>query len=272
MKKIIAFLLIAILILLSFPSAISASVEESKEVSLKELMDVVKGMLYFDYFVYVSVYPYYCISDEEWESQHRDDWDIQYRNWLKENDLWMDSVNYREFDDSYGYSSTGVQLPEKVTKKSLEKVLKKYYATDFCGYLENILTPEDLLDSEKHLSVYYSLVYADGKMYRLNKEYDFAEEGNCLILDTVEILSKTSTKITLQFELEEFEGKTTVDLIKTSSGWRVSGGSLFDYMRRPGYHPPETGDSTAPYLALAALSFLALPFAAVALSRKRKRL
>ena len=73
------------------------------------------------------------------------------------------------------------------------------------------------------------------------------------------------------------EGKyfdETVEFTKAADGWRVSGGTVFEVIkkdREPNYAPPHTGDAssyTAPALTVAAIISVALP---VTLLRKRRR-
>ena len=66
----------------------------------------------------------------------------------------------------------------------------------------------------------------------------------------------------------------TVDLVYTDDGWRMSGGDVFDYIRDYAYTSPETGDENgvrAARLGAAAVLAAAVPAVMLTVSRRKKK-
>ena len=148
MKHSMAFLLALVLLLPSFCFAIpiSAEAQELKDVSLDELVKIVKGAVYFDYFIYVEVLRIPYVPDEEWESTYGNDSETPYRGefrcWLKDHDFWADHIiSERAFNcaDGHDNSINSWELPLGVTKESLKKVLEEYYEQSIFKQVRRIM-------------------------------------------------------------------------------------------------------------------------------------
>jgi hypothetical protein len=141
--------------------------------------------------------------------------------------------------------------------------VRKYFVSDFLG----------LVNSGGDVPV---IVEYNGKTYGMNTvdTYFYADWDECFLTDYSEQYAEI-TVLVVSAEDGNGLGYATVDFSKEADGWRVSGGSFYEYVYKHTGElikdPPATGDGTAAYALIFTLAALPLAGFGVYEWKKRRR-
>ena len=182
------------------------------------------------------------------------------KKYASEDELyWVNTYTGERTRVPKNYGISVVAFHENLTLEMIQKDLNSFFAYD--SIFENIN-----IGGKNYRAL---VVDEEGRLYSSNagREDDFP--GIDWDKGEITVQRKNWIEVTVpDFDREYF----TVEYTKTKNGWRISGGSYFEmYYDFGDFTPPETGDSTAPYFALSALSLLSLALAGAAVARKRKK-
>jgi hypothetical protein len=141
------------------------------------------------------------------------------------------------------------------------KEVRKYFVSDFLG----------LVNSSGDVPV---IVEYNGKTYGMNTvdTFFYADWDECVLTDYSQQHAEI-TVLVVSAEDGNGLGYATVDFSKETNGWRVSGGSFYEYVYEHTGSliatPPKTGEHTALYALIFTLAVL--PLAGIGVYRWRKR-
>lgn len=275
MKRVILFFITVVMIICFAAPSFAYEFENENAPTEKELAEFAHGADWFLNLVFEGGIRSYYISgaSQEWWNDPSN----KRTNWAKEHGYvgtkvvkdpsvdelyWVNTHTGERTRVPKTFRDTMVAFHEDLTLEMIQKDLNSFFAYD--SVFENIN-----IDEESYPAL---VVDEEGRLY---SPYWGREDGFSGIdwdKGEITVQRKNWIEVTVpDFDREYF----TVEYTKTKNGWRISGGSYFEmYYDFGDFTPPETGDPTAPYLALSALSLLSLALAgaAVALGRKRKTL
>ena len=143
------------------------------------------------------------------------------------------------------------------------KEVRKYFVSDFLG----------LVNSSGDVPV---IVEYNGKTYGMNTvdTFFYADWDECGLTDYSQQHAEI-TVLVVSAEDGNGLGYATVDFSKETNGWRVSGGSFYEYVYEHTGSliatPPKTGEHTGLYALIFTLAVLPLGVFAIGAFKKRRR-
>ena len=164
--------------------------------------------------------------------------------------------------------------------EDLKKEYEKYVESDFLKLIDN----KNPILKERGGRVYFGQA-----MVGLSSPVALWEHA-CLIAytDTQAVVAVPVYEGMGEIDFRDFYGYTTVEFVKTADGWRVSGGSFYDFvyndqntlteklpkiasLPETDPKPPKTGEDTLVYLLPLCLSLAGFGGVTLALCKKRRR-